>query len=196
MTWNVPNLLTVARMALLPLVIFLLWPGIVSPSNAIWACVAYIIAGLLDVVDGAVARHLNQVTAIGKFLDPLVDKLFYLVTLIALLQLPGPWIPPWVVMVVLIRELAITGLRGIAGSEGFVIAADEGGKLKTFFATAGVVGLMLHHPYRIDLAGLVIHLDTARVGLWLTYISIVFSLLSGGRYVYKFLHAVRPAPLR
>ena len=68
------------------------------------------------------ARYLNQVTAFGKFLDPLADKLFYLVTLIALLQLPGPWIPPWVVMLVLTRELSITGLRGIAGSEGIVLS--------------------------------------------------------------------------
>ena len=191
MRWNLPNLLTLARLALLPVVLWLLWPEHITPLNGFWASIAYIMAGILDIADGALARRTNQVTVLGKFLDPLVDKLFYLVTLIALLQLPGPWIPPWVVMVVLVRELAVTGLRGIAGNEGIVLAADEGGKIKTLFATAGVVGLMWHHAYQLQWGPVRLHLDAGLVGLQLTYLSLVLSVWSGGRYVYKFAEAIK-----
>lgn len=190
---NLPNLLTLARLALLPMVVGLVWPGIESRERAVWAAFLYILAGVLDVVDGAIARRTNQVTAMGKFLDPLADKLFHLVTLIALLQLPGFWVPPWVVMVVLVRELAITGLRGIAVSEGIVIAAGAGGKVKTTYGTAGMVCLLVHYPYAINYGFATYVLRPYQLGLCLTYLSVFFSITSAVGYVRGFLKASRMA---
>jgi CDP-diacylglycerol--glycerol-3-phosphate 3-phosphatidyltransferase len=194
MTWNTPNALTLARLCLLPAVVGLVWPGIVSPKTAFWAAITYIAAGVLDVVDGHIARRTNQVTALGKFLDPLADKLFYIITLVALLQLPGPWVPPWIVMVVVAREFTITGLRAMAVAEGVVISAGEGGKVKTTFATAGMVGLLIHYPYVVH-AGVAHFVLNARVvGLHLTYVSVLFSLTSAVGYVRDFLRVRTVTP--
>lgn len=191
MNLNVPNMMTLARLMLLPVVVGLIWPGVETRHTAFWASIVYLVAGIMDVIDGAIARHMQQVTALGKFLDPLADKLFYLVTLIALLQLPGSWIPPWVVMVSLARELAITGLRGIAAGEGIVIAAGEGGKIKTTFATAGMCALLVHYPYAIHLGWISFVLDAHLLGLAFTFISVGFSLTSAVGYTWDFVRAMK-----
>ena len=189
MHWNLPNILTAMRLGLLPAVVALIWPGTACRETAFWASVVYLVGGVMDVVDGAIARHFQMVTALGKFLDPLADKLFYLVTLAALAQLPGTWVPPWVLMVCLARELAITGLRGIAISEGITIAAGGGGKVKTTFATAGVVALLVHYPYAVNLGWMTFVVDARRVGLVFTYISVAFSLTSAVGYLRGFVRA-------
>ena len=189
--WNIPNTLTLARLGVLPIVVFLVWPGIESRETCSWAALLYGCGAVLDVVDGYIARRYDMVTVFGKFLDPLADKLYYLVTLIALLQLPGQRIPPWVVMVVITRELAITGLRGIAVSEGVVIAAGEGGKIKTTFATIGAGMLLLHYPYMLDFGLFSLHINFHRVGLWATYLSVAFSVVSALQYVRGFVQAHR-----
>lgn len=190
MRWNVPNIVTLARLGLLPFIVVLLWPGIESRETCFWAAVLYGVAGVLDMVDGMIARRTQQVTVLGKFLDPLADKLFYLVTLIALLQLQGPRVPPWLVMIVLARELAITGLRGIAATEGIVIAAGEGGKMKTTLATIGAMGLLIHYPYLINFGPFSAMIDMHRAGLWITYFSVGFSVSSGIEYLVGFTRAL------
>lgn len=191
MTWTLANIITLARLGLLPIIVVLIWPGIESRETCFWASIIYALGGLLDIVDGILARKRNQVTVLGKFLDPLADKLFYLVVLIALLQLQGPRVPPWLVMIVLARELAITGLRGIAASEGFVIAAGEGGKMKTTLATVGMVGLLLHYPYLVNFGLFSTMFDLHRTGLWVTYFSVGFSVTSGFDYILGFSRALR-----
>jgi CDP-diacylglycerol--glycerol-3-phosphate 3-phosphatidyltransferase len=187
---NLPNIVTCLRLTLLPLVCALIWPGNATPTGVFWAAIIYVVAGILDVVDGAIARYTQTITSLGQFLDPLADKLFYLVTLVALLQLPGQWVPPWVVMLTLVRELAVTGLRGIAAGEGLIIAAGQGGKVKTSFATAGIVALILHYPCTIDFGPVSYAVDAQQVGLWLTYISLVFSLGSAFGYARAFASAL------
>lgn len=194
MQLNIPNMLTLARLAMLPVVLWLVWPPYVQPKHAFWAAIAYIFAGAFDMVDGYIARRTNQVTAFGQFLDPLADKLFYLGTLVALLQLPGPWVPAWVVIVTLTRELAITGLRGIAVAEGIVIPAGSGGKVKTTLATAGMACLLFHYPYLIHLGFGQYVVDAGKAGLALTYLSIVFSITSALGYVQNFLRARKASP--
>lgn len=189
--WNLPNILTMARVGALPVILFLLWPGVENRETCFWAGILYGIAGALDMVDGAIARRLNLVTNFGKFLDPLADKVFYLVALVALLQLPGPRVPAWVVMLVLVRELAITGLRGIAVSDGIVIAAGKGGKVKTTFATLGIFCLIIHYPYPINFGFAEAIFDFHRLGLWVTYLSVAFSVSSGTGYIRGFAKAVR-----
>lgn len=191
MKWTLPNILTMSRLGLLPMIVVLLWPGIESRETCFWATILFTLAGVLDIVDGAIARRMNQVTVLGKFLDPLADKLFHLITLIALLQLEGPRVPPWLVMVMITRELAITGLRAIAASEGIVIAAGEGGKVKTAFATLGIIGLLLHYPYLIHFGLISVTIDMHRIGVWLTYLAVAFAVTSGVEYFVNFSHALK-----
>jgi len=189
--WNVPNILTMARLGFLPIIVFLIWPGVESRETCFWAAALFIFGGFLDMVDGGIARRFNLVTVFGKFLDPLADKLFLLVTLIALLQLPGPRVPPWIVMIFLAREVAITGLRGIAVSEGIVIAAGEGGKMKATLATFGTAFLLLHYPYVIDYYFVTTSVDFHVVGLWLMYLAVAFAASSGVGYIVGFVKASR-----
>lgn len=192
--WTLPNLLTLGRLACLPIILALVWPGIESRVTCFWAGVVYGVAGVTDLLDGMLARRLGQVTVLGKFLDPLSDKLFYLVTMLALLQLPGPRIPLWVVMLVLVRELSITGLRAIAVSEGIVIAAGEGGKVKTTFATIGMALLLAHYPYVIHGGFASAQVNLHIVGLWITYVSVAFSITSGIGYIRGFASALSAKP--
>lgn len=189
--WTIPNLLSLARLLAVPVIVVLVWPGVESRHTCFWAMIIYTIGGVTDVFDGMLARRTNQVTVLGKFLDPLSDKLFYLVTLVALLQLQGPRVPFWVVMVVLTRELAITGLRSIAVSEGIVIDAGRTGKIKTLAATFGMCGLLLHYPYLVNFGITRVIVDFHIVGLWVTYVSVIFSLTSGFIYLRDFFSAMR-----
>jgi CDP-diacylglycerol--glycerol-3-phosphate 3-phosphatidyltransferase len=128
--WNLPNTITVVRMAVVPvLVAFPLYDGIVGSRVVAWL---FIISALGDLLDGWAARRGSQVTRIGKLLDPLADKLTVSTALIVLLTMGR--IPAWglaLVVVVIGRELAVTGLRGIASAGGQVVAAGWQGKLKT-----------------------------------------------------------------
>ncbi len=191
MTWNLPNILTMARLGVLPLIVWLIWPSVETRETCFWAAMIYAGAAAMDMLDGAVARRTGQVTVLGKFLDPLADKLFYLITLIALLQLSGPRVPPWLVMIILSRELAITGLRAIAASEGVIIAAAEGGKLKTTFASVGTVALIIHYPYLVNFGFTQATIDFHRTGLWMTYLSTGFAVTSGVQYLRGFVIALR-----
>ena len=187
--WNLANILTVGRLGLLPIVCIMVWPGIENRELCFWAGLIYGIAGILDIVDGAVARSTNTVTVFGKFMDPLADKLFVVVTLITLMQLPGQWVPAWIVILIVTRELAITGLRAIAASEGMVIAAGEGGKLKTVFSTLGTCSLIMHYHYYCDFIFFTGVVDCYQIGLILTYVSLVFSLYSAWGYIQGFIAA-------
>lgn len=128
--WNLPNTITVLRTAVVPLLLaFPLFDGRAGSRVMAWL---FIVAALGDLLDGWLARRGQQVTSIGKLLDPLADKLTVATALIVLLALDR--IPAWgVVLVVVIigRELAVTGLRGIASAGGQVVAASPAGKLKT-----------------------------------------------------------------
>jgi CDP-diacylglycerol--glycerol-3-phosphate 3-phosphatidyltransferase len=128
--WNLPNTITVVRMAVVPVLLaFPLYDGPVGSQVVAWL---FIVAALGDLLDGWAARRGSQVTKIGKLLDPLADKLTVATALIVLLTMGR--IPAWgltLVVVVIGRELAVTGLRGIASAGGHVVAAGWQGKLKT-----------------------------------------------------------------
>lgn len=188
---NLPNLLTLSRLLLLPLIVFLLWPPYVDGQRAFCAAIAFIVAGIFDVVDGALARRTGQVTTIGKFLDPLADKLLYLVTYSALVALPGTWAPAWILMVTVSRELIITGLRAIASAQGIVIAAGQGGKIKTSFGTAGLASLIIHYPFYVPLGIGTYCVDAQLVGYVLTLFSLFFSITSAAEYIAAFARATR-----
>ena len=192
--WNIPNIMTMGRICVLPLIVYLIWPGIETRETCFWAGMLYGISGALDMLDGAVARMTDSVTEFGKFLDPLADKVFNLVTLIALLQLPGPRVPVWLVSVVVIREVAVTGLRAIAASGGIVIAAGDSGKVKTTFATLGTAGLLMHYTYLINWGFAVTPVSLHRLGLALTYISLLYSVGSAINYTRGYVQARTAVP--
>ena len=129
--------ITLARIALIPVFMVLLLLG----YNWI-ALAVFVIASLTDFVDGYIARHYNQTSDLGKFLDPLADKL--LVTAAMLIFVQWGRIPAWAVMIVLAREFAVSGLRMVAATGGKVLAAGFSGKVKTF---ATMVGLCLMIPF-------------------------------------------------
>jgi CDP-diacylglycerol--glycerol-3-phosphate 3-phosphatidyltransferase len=185
--WTLPNLLTFFRLGLLPVVLWLIHPGLQTPARVFWASLVYVLAGVLDVLDGYLARRIGQVTSFGKFLDPLVDKLFHLLTLISMQQLPGLWVPTWVVMLVLIRELGVTGMRAMASTEGLVIAAGQGGKVKTTFAVAGMCALLIHYPYAVHVGWTSYVIDPYKIGMALTCISLFFSISSAWQYGRGFI---------
>jgi CDP-diacylglycerol---glycerol-3-phosphate 3-phosphatidyltransferase len=184
---NLPNLLTMARILAIPLVLALLDRG--GPRDCYWAAWLFAGAAITDFLDGYLARKRGLVSVLGKFLDPLADKLIVMASLVWMV--PMGRIAPWVVVLLLARDIAITGLRSIAASEGVVIAAGEGGKSKTALQMVGILMLMIGYPYRMNF--LVVDLgivDLVHVGRWLIYVSLVFSLASAAQYVGLFATTV------
>lgn len=184
---NVPNLLTFARIVMIPVVLLLLGRG--SPRDCFWAAAVYSLAALTDMLDGWLARRQGLVSVLGKFLDPLADKLIVSATLVWLV--PMGRIGAWAVVLLISREITITALRSIASSEGIIIAAGDGGKTKTALQMAGIVCLILGYPYAFTIGvydfGVV---DLVHVGRLLVYLSLGFSLWSAGRYMSLFVDAI------
>jgi CDP-diacylglycerol--glycerol-3-phosphate 3-phosphatidyltransferase len=175
------------RVAIIPLVLWLLDRG--TPRDCAWAAMVYSAAAITDLLDGWLARRMNVVSVLGKFLDPLADKLLVMASLVWMV--PMGRIPEWAVVLLLAREISVTGLRGIASSEGVVIAAGEGGKSKTALQMIGILALILGYPYHLTLGPLDLGVvDLVYVGRWLIYISLVFSITSAFQYVSLFAEAV------
>jgi CDP-diacylglycerol---glycerol-3-phosphate 3-phosphatidyltransferase len=183
---NLPNAITLARIALIP--VFLWFTYYESRVDSFIAALVYAGTSATDFLDGWVARRQNRVTVIGKFLDPLADKLIVMAALVMLVHLGR--IGAWVVIVVMAREFIVTGLRAIAVSEGLVIPAGQEGKVKTALQLAGISFLLLHYTYPIDAWFFSFDLDANRVGTWLVYLSLVFSVVSALLYFRDFVRAV------
>lgn len=185
--WNLPNLLTYARVGMIPWVLVLLDRG--TKRDAIYAALVYALAGITDVLDGFLARKMNIVSVIGKFLDPLADKLMVMATLVWMVTLGR--IPAWAVILLLSREISITALRAIASSEGFVIAAKEGGKQKTALQVLGILFLIIGYPYHLHMLGIDLGIvDMVILGRGLIYLSLILSFTSAFEYVALFARAV------
>src|SRR5512133_3570813 len=141
--WNIPNILTLMRIAAIPVMAYLLVTG--EKESCFWAAALFSAASFTDWLDGFLARRMGIVTVFGKFLDPIADKLIVMAALIMITPLGR--VPAWMVLVILGREIIITGLRGIASSEGIVIAASDLGKFKTIFQLVAIIALLLHYDY-------------------------------------------------
>lgn len=144
---NPPNLLTLLRIVIVPVVVLLLYvpEGEISFPRSTAAFILYVVATLTDLLDGYLARRYEMVTPLGKLLDPLADKLLVCAAMIMLVP-PGR-VPAWVVVIVVAREIGVTALRGVASTEGLVIAASSLGKAKTLLLNIGVGALILHYPF-------------------------------------------------
>ncbi len=154
--------ITVARIVLIPVVLALMYWDF--PGHMYCALAVFILASLSDFVDGYIARHCNQVSNFGKFMDPLADKL--LVISVMLVYLDWGYIPAWAAIIVVARELAVTGLRLIAVEGGKVIAAAWSGKIKTASTMVGFCLMMLPVPELvITICWIVVVLTTVYSGV-------------------------------
>ena len=181
--FNLPNAITLTRMALIP--VFLWFTYFESRVDSFIAACIFAVTGATDFLDGWVARRKNLVTVIGKFLDPLADKLIVLAAMVMLVRLGR--FPAWVAILLLSREFVVTGLRQIAASEGMVIAAGQEGKWKTALQLVGIVALLVHYRHEVDLWVWRGPVNFNAVGQTLTYLSVIFSLWSAGVYFRAFL---------
>jgi CDP-diacylglycerol--glycerol-3-phosphate 3-phosphatidyltransferase len=183
---NVPNLFTMLRVVLIPVVLWLITEG--TPRGNFWAAMVYMISAITDFIDGWLARRMGLISVLGKFLDPLADKLLVMASLVAMTAMGR--VPAWAVIVILARELSITSLRVIAMSEGVTIAAGQGGKEKAALQMVAIMMLIVHQPLWIDFGFARVHADFHEVGLTLLYVSVFFALTSAGEYVKLFVEAV------
>jgi CDP-diacylglycerol---glycerol-3-phosphate 3-phosphatidyltransferase len=182
--WNLPNILTLLRIASIPVIASIL----LSPSRSagFWAAAIFAVASITDWLDGYLARRMGIVTVFGKFLDPIADKLIVMSVLIMIL--PYGRAPAWMVLIILGREIIITGLRGLASTEGVVIPASNLGKFKTIFQIVAILGLLLHYDYHwffgVDNRYLLVNMHN--VGIFYLWIATIITIWSGMDYLVKF----------
>ncbi len=180
---NTPNYLTLMRIVFVPAVVLCLMVD--GPWWEFTAAIIFGIASFTDFLDGYYARKLNLETVYGKLMDPLADKFLVICTLI-MLQHMGR-IHPIVVMLLVCRELTITGLRALASAEGVIVAASQGGKWKTATQMVAIPLLMLKNFSVEFLNGFPLF----EIGLALTYISIALSLWSAKDYMVGFFKGLK-----
>ena len=175
---TLPNGLTIIRILAIPIILLLLF---YSGKTYQWVtAIFFLLVAVTDTIDGYLARRRGMVTTLGKFLDPLADKLLIVTALIALIPTRG--IPFWIVIVIVGREIAVTGLRGIAVSQGIVIPASGWGKFKTVFEAASIFFLILNGEY--------FSIDFHFVGMVLLWIAFLLAVYSGVAYFRKFLKEI------
>ena len=182
---HLPNLVTAFRIGLVPvLVVVLMHPG---RAAALFAAFTFFLACWSDFFDGYLARRHGITSTLGKLLDPLADKLLVMAALVMLAAMPRtPRVPAWIVVLVVGRELAVTGLRAVAVSEGIVLAAEELGKYKTIFQMLALHGLLLHYQF--------LGVDFFSGGMYFLWPSLALSLWSGVDYhVQVIRRAIRSA---
>lgn len=183
---NLPNKLTVFRMILIPVFMLVLalpldWgtlqvAGAVLPVTHLVAAIIFIVASLTDLADGKIARKYKLVTNFGKFADPLADKLLVMTALIFFVQFG--WVPAWMVAIIVIRELAITGLRTlIVENNGKVLAAAMLGKIKTASQMVAISFFLLH-----DIVFAMFNIPFAMIMIWIALLATIYS---GIDYFYK-----------
>jgi CDP-diacylglycerol--glycerol-3-phosphate 3-phosphatidyltransferase len=178
---RLPNWLTFLRLALIPIfVVVLIEP---SRSNLNLAAIIFVCAAITDYADGILARRYAAITDFGKLFDPLADKILVMAALVMLVALRDErcvsFVPGWLVVLILARELWITGLRAFAAKDGTIVAAKAGGKVKSFLQMVSILALLLH-DYSFPLFGF--RITFQEVGLNLLVVSVVFSYLSAFDY--------------
>jgi CDP-diacylglycerol--glycerol-3-phosphate 3-phosphatidyltransferase len=177
---NVPNVLTLARILLIPVFIILFVNP--TPDQSLAAAIIFAVAAVTDMLDGYIARRTGQVTKLGKLLDPIADKLLVLSALILLMNVER--VSALVVLLIVARELAVTGIRAIAAGEGMIIPAETTGKYKMALQVVAIILLILEGTGLAALGNM--HL----AGIFTLYLSLVLGYISGGQYVWSFWRQV------
>ncbi|HSI81146.1 MAG TPA: CDP-diacylglycerol--glycerol-3-phosphate 3-phosphatidyltransferase [Solirubrobacterales bacterium] len=173
---NAPNVLTVLRILAVPVLVVALLGE--TPNGDLIAAIVFALAALTDGLDGYIARRRRTVTNFGKLMDPLADKLLVVAALVSLVSLGR--LAAWVAMVIIARELAVTGLRGVAAEKGVVIAASWLGKLKTVLQVLAIFALIIWEPAPIWVEVLV-------------YAAVGVTVISGADYFFGLRRRVAAA---
>ena len=180
-----PNLVTLFRIATAPVLVWLLMYA--GPAASWAAAGVFFVATVSDYFDGYLARSYDAVTTLGKFLDPMADKL---VVMTALIMLTGmarmPHVPAWMVVVLVSRETLVTGLRAVAAAEGLIVGAEELGKYKMSLQAIAIHGLLIHYTY--------MHVDFYAAGMFVLWFAMVVSVWSGIDYYVRVLRILQPKP--
>lgn len=179
MIWTLPNLLSLFRIVIIPVLVYLLTFS--DPFSSLLAASLFLLASLTDYFDGYFARRNRSVSDLGKILDPVADKLLIASVLIMLpaMDRPSePSVPAWLVVLILARESAVTVIRGIALTEGIVMEAETLGKHKLILQVFGVVGLLVHFTYG--------GIDFFAVGVYFLGLSAAIAVWSGVNYHLQF----------
>jgi CDP-diacylglycerol--glycerol-3-phosphate 3-phosphatidyltransferase len=174
---NLPNVLTLLRILAVPVIVVALLDE--TPNGDALAAGVFALAALSDGLDGYIARRRQDVTTFGKLMDPLADKVLIIAALVSLVSLGR--LAAWVAMVIIARELAVTGLRAVAAEQGVVISASWLGKLKTALQVAAVFALIIWNPAPVAVDILV-------------YVAVAVTVASGADYFFglrKRLHEER-----
>ena len=187
---NLPNKITLSRVLMIPIfMIFMIvdfgWTtisfgGTEMPLEHLVGALIFVLASMTDWLDGYLARKHNLITNMGKFLDPLADKLLVAAALIILVEMGLA--PAWVVILILSREFAVTGLRLVLVGEGEVVAASSMGKIKTVTQLIAIIVLLFNNAFSEAM--------NIPFGTIMLYIALFFTVLSGIDYFYKNRHAL------
>jgi len=182
---NLPNSLTIARIFFVPLLVAVLVAQNVSirilgvtVTNEWLALAIFLVAAATDLLDGYLARRWGQVTTIGTLLDPIADKLLISAALISLVQVNA--VPGWMVILIVGREFAISGLRSIAAAEGYTIKASDLGKTKMVAQVTAISFLLVSIHHR----------PLAALAYWMMWVVVLFAVLSAIGYFRKFWRKV------
>lgn len=179
---NLANKITFTRILATPIFLFFLMPGWFGQFLGLdkWgryaAAAVFLLAAITDMIDGNIARKRNMVTELGKFLDPIADKLLVVSALIAFIRTDN--LSVWAVFIIIAREFIITGFRVIAAGRGVVIAADKWGKIKTIVQIVAIVAILIRN-FPLSL------ITDFPVGTALMYIAVILTIISGVNYIVK-----------
>lgn len=189
---NLPNYITLTRIASIPLLIWILSSGLFQGTDGrreLLASALFLAASVTDVIDGYLARKRGQITTMGMLLDPLADKLMITAAFITLVQFNPRIVPAWIAVIIIGREFLVSGLRSIAASEGFTIEASDLGKFKMVVQIIAVVAAIIDHRWRewdLNAIGLPIFFPIdviARMSIWFM---VAISLVSAADYFIGF----------
>ncbi|HBF13874.1 MAG TPA: CDP-diacylglycerol--glycerol-3-phosphate 3-phosphatidyltransferase [Deltaproteobacteria bacterium] len=185
--FNVPNILTLGRIATIPIIMGLLFLQMgqntfeFNKTVALVSAILFILAGISDLVDGAYARKYGQVSLMGKFFDPMADKLIHLSVMILLIPLGR--FPAWLAILHLFREIFVSGMRSVAAGEGLIISASKMAKKKTAWLNVGLAALLVHY----DILGV----SAYSFGWVCTAVGTFYSILSGVEYGILFFKEMK-----
>ncbi len=177
---NLPNFLTVSRILLIPVFVMLFVTP--TPTRALAAAMVFVVAAVTDLLDGYLARRHSQITKLGRLLDPIADKLLVLSALILLVQYDR--VSALVAILIIAREVAVTGIRAIAAAEGMILSAEVTGKYKMALQVVAVVLLVLEDTAFAQFGNL------HEAGTVTLYVSLVLSYVSGAKYLLTFWRQV------
>lgn len=173
---NIPNYLSISRVLSVPVFIILMLDP--TPMRGLLAGIVFGLASATDWLDGYLARRWGQVTKIGKLLDPIADKILIASALIMLVATDQSKVPPWIAILIIGREIAVTGLRAMAASEGVIIPAENMGKYKVGAQITAVLSFVLNYYIRADWAD-----DLGNAALW---VAMVLAVYSGAQYFVSY----------